>query len=270
MIFVPSIKRNIFFGLLVSGFITYSMGTCFAQSADSLSAHAKILLSWKDYADAVPLLKRAAEMGQPEAQYNYGYCFESGTFVAQNDSIANVWYLQSALGGWVDAEYKISIRYANGKGIGQDYNEAFRWTKTCAQQGDVSCMWNLITCYKSGLGTDTSMANVITWAEILGRKENPEDLAKSGKITSARLNLALMYLTGDGVRKDTLEGYTWLLLVNEGKNDFSFVMQQDVIAKIKECNLVLTDADKITARHEAERLIGRPLRKLDKLNTVEE
>jgi TPR repeat protein len=46
--------------------------------------------------DAVNELKSAAERGNPEAQYDLGYCFEHGIGVAANKLQAFVWYSRAA------------------------------------------------------------------------------------------------------------------------------------------------------------------------------
>lgn len=95
--------------------------TTFGQTATELNKKANFFLTKGDIKSAVPLLKKAAEMGQPEAQYNLGYCYQQGNEVEKNDSIANTWLVKSAEHGWLNAQFKIAYSYASGRGIKQNY-----------------------------------------------------------------------------------------------------------------------------------------------------
>ncbi len=237
----------------------------YGQDADQLNKESKDYLTKKDFKNAFPLLEKAANLGQPEAQYNLGLCYQDGIQTDKNDSIANYWYLKSAEQGWVDSQFKISYSYATGRGTKVDAQKAFYWTQKCAEKNDYECIFNLISCYKDGFGTDKNIDKVIEWAIVLARQENPEDLAKSGNITSARLNLAIMYRDGSEIKKDVIESYKWFLLYNEGKRDFSFFQQQNVVEQIRELEKQLTKKDKEKAKELAERTIGRQLKNLGNL-----
>ena len=96
-------------------------------------------------------------------------------------------------------------------------------------------------------------------------KETPENLMKSGKITSARLNLAYMYRDGRNVEKNLTESYAWFLIYNESKRDFSILQQQSVIKEIQELEKSLTDEQKEKAKSKAESILNRPLSNMAKL-----
>jgi len=241
----------------------------YGQNADQLNKESKDYLTKKDFKNAFPLLEKAANLGQPEAQYNLGLCYQDGIQTDKNDSIANYWYLKSAEQGWTDSQFKISYSFATGRGTKVDAQKAFYWTQKCAEKNDYDCIFNLISCYKDGFGTEKNADKVIEWAIILAKQENPEDLSKSGKITSARLNLAFMYRDGQEIKKDLVESYKWFLLYNEGKRDFSFFQQQNVVGQIRELEKQLTKKDKEKAKELAEKTIGRQLKNMDNLYKAE-
>ena len=99
------------------------------------------------------------------------------------------------------------MAYGSGNGVQQDFNKAFSYALKCAENGDGTCMFNLISCYKEGMGTDKSIDKMLEWAIRLGKIENPENLQKSGYITSARLNLAYIYRDGIDVEQDFFKSY---------------------------------------------------------------
>ena len=238
---------------------------CQGQRADELNKQAKDFLSKNDFKNAVPLLKKAAEAGNAEAEYNYGVSFQQGIEVAQDDKIANEWFLKSAKQDWRDAQFKVAYNYQKGRGCGVDYKESFYWSLKCAQQNDPDCMFNVVSCYLQGFGTDKNMDSMLMWAIRLGSLPDVENLAQSSNITSARLNIARMYRDGDKVEKDLMKSYMWFLIYNESKRDFSWSEQQKNIDEIMELEKNLTKKGKNEASKAAGKQIGRPLKNLDNL-----
>ena len=235
------------------------------QTADEINKQAKDFLTKGDTKNAVPLLKNAAEMGQPEAQYNYGYCYQQGVEVEKNDSTANIWLLKSAKQGWLDAQFKIAYSYASGRGVTKDDKQAFYWSVKCAEQKDPECMFNVISCYQEGIGTNKNLDSMLVWAIRLGSLQDVENLQLSGQITSARANLATMYRAGQNVTKDLAKSYMWFLIYNESKRDFSILLQQKNIDAIKELENSLSQADRDKAKQNAEKQLGHRLNNLDNL-----
>lgn len=112
------------------------LGSASAQQADSLNAAAKVLLERGEYAAAVPALRKAAEAGQPEAQYNLGVSLMDGVGTAAGPVEANRWLQSAAEQDWVDVQFKLAYSYALGRGVELDMNEAFRWFERAAENGD--------------------------------------------------------------------------------------------------------------------------------------
>jgi len=249
--------------LTIISILTISI--CDGQTADELNKQAKDNLTKGDMKNAVPLLKKAAEMGQPEAQYNYGYCYQQGIVVKKNDSIANIWLLKSAKQGLLDAQFKIAYSYATGRGVPKDDKQAFYWTLKCAEQNDPECMFNVVSGYQEGVGTNKNLDSMLVWAIRLGSLADVENLHQSGQITSGRANLATMYRNGKNVKKDLAKSYMWFLIYNESKRDFSIIVQQTNIESIKELESLLSQADKDIAKQNAEKQLGRRLKNLNNL-----
>ena len=241
-----------------------------AQTAAELNQQSKLRLGEGNYAEALPLVQKAAEMGSPEAQYNYGVFFQQGVGIEPNDSLALYWFLRAAEQGWADAQFKVSYNYAAGQGVPQDFAKAFEWTKRCADQQHAECMMNLITFYQQGVGTEKNMKEVLQWATRLATLKENNSESEGTMIGSARYSLALMYLKGEGVEADTAKSYQWFLLTNENKINFPLSQQQQIIGEIKICESVLNKRQRKRAQKKAARLIGRPLSKLHLLYKEEE
>ncbi|WP_436862107.1 tetratricopeptide repeat protein [Acinetobacter haemolyticus] len=54
-------------------------------------------------------LKKAAELGNPEAQYNLGVFFEQGVYVKKDKKQAEYWYEKAAKQGHLNAINNLNI-----------------------------------------------------------------------------------------------------------------------------------------------------------------
>lgn len=237
----------------------------FGQNPDELNQQANKFIEAQQFDKAVPLLKQSAGLGNAEAQYNLGYCYQLGIEVEKNQKIAIEWYLKSANQGFNDALYQLMMAYGNGDGVEQDPKKAFSYALKCAENNDGTCMWNVLNCYYSGMGVEKSIDKMIEWATRLGKFDNPENLSKSGYITSTRLQLANMYRNGKDIKQDYFKSYLWFLIYNEFKVDFSIIQQQQVIKDIQDLETKLTNEQKTNGKKEAEKLLGRSLRNIENL-----
>lgn len=240
--------------------------TSLGQTAEELNTRSKEMLTEGNMQAAVPLLRSAAELGHPEAQFNLAVCYQQGVEVERNDSIANYWLTRSAEQGSVNAQFKIAYSYAVGRGCEKDMTKAFHWTMKCAEQNDPECMWNLLGCYANGTGTEQNNDSMLHWAQRLASLPDMEDLEMSGYITNARLNLAVMYRDGNNVARNARTSYMWYLIYNESKRDHSILEQRKNIEAMKSLEAELSEADRDGAKDDAEQQIGRKLMNLDNLH----
>ncbi|ADZ11519.1 hypothetical protein CG08_2063 [Riemerella anatipestifer] len=137
------------------------------------------------------------------------------------------------------------MAYSDGKGVEPNYDKAFEYAMKCAKNDDATCMFNVVTAYKDGIGTPKNKQKMLEWAMKLAKLKNPENLNLSGRITSARLNLAYMFRDGIDVEKDIFKSYIWFLIYNENKRDFSVFQQDDVVKEIQEIEKNLTKNKKL-------------------------
>lgn len=243
--------------------------TAFGQTADELNEQSKKFLQTGEIDKAIPLLEQAAELGNAEAQYNLGYCYQTGTGVEQNNKKAIEWYSKSADQGFNDGLYQMMMAYGKGTGVEQDFEKAFQYALKCAKNGDGTCMWNVANCYYEGMGVEKDLDKMVEWSTKLGKLINPENLAKSGYITSARLQLAHMYRDGTEIEQDYFKSYQWFLIYNEFKRDFSYIQQQQTVKEIQELEEKLTAEQKTNGQKEAEKILGRPLENMENLYKAE-
>lgn len=242
---------------------------CLGQTADELNQESKKFIQAQEFNKAVPLLQKAAELGNAEAQYNLGYCYQAGIGIEQDLSKSVEWYAKSSEQDWNDALYAMMMAYGTGQGVKQNSEKAFEYALRCAENDDATCMFNVISCYKDGNGTAQNIDKMLEWAIRLGKLENPQNLQLSGRITSSRLNLAYLYRDGGLIEKDLYKSYLWFLIYNEFKVDFSYFKQQAVVKEIQELEEQLTEKQLANSKPDAEALLGRELRNLENLYKAE-
>jgi hypothetical protein len=89
----------------------------------------------------------------------------------------------------------------------------------------------------------------------------------SGLITSARLQLAKLYLDGEPgqVTADLERSYVYVLLANESKRDLSSTVQNDLLSTARQLQSKLDAAQRERATRLAAEALRRPLRNLPRL-----
>jgi len=121
---------------------------------------------------------------------------ESGMLPLSLDAL-----LRAARGGDGRASCRLGDIYREGQGVGQDWDEAFRWYSLGASQGDAHAQNNLATMFLRGVGCREDEARAVFWY----RKS-----AEQGHMT-AQANLGKRYLHGEGAAPDPVQAFRWLL-----------------------------------------------------------
>ncbi len=68
--------------------------------------------------------------------------------------------------------------YANGEGVSQDYQEAVKWYRRAAEQGDAGAQYNLALMYTRGQGMSQDYVLAHMWANLAASQgdENGEKM----------------------------------------------------------------------------------------------
>jgi TPR repeat protein len=106
--------------------------------ADQGSAREHFERASREAADsdkALAELRKAAELGHPEAQYRLGLAYELGRGTTKNSAEAVKWYQAAAEQTQPDAQYRLGRMYDKGQGVEKDKLEAGRWYRLAAAQG---------------------------------------------------------------------------------------------------------------------------------------
>jgi TPR repeat protein len=125
--------------------------------------------------------------------------------------------------------------YASGKGVQQDFKQAFAWYRKAADQGDAKAQWNLGGIYASGRGgipqdfrqasswcrkaatlgfapAQSTLAGIYARSAALENREQAVfwwTKAAQQDDPEAQYNLGLMYSQGAGVAQDFEQAFSW-------------------------------------------------------------
>ena len=92
------------------------------------------------------------------------YFFGEG--VPQDYQEAVKWYRLAAGQGDATAQYNLGLKYANGEGVPQDYQEAVKWYRLAAEQGDDSAQFYLSGMYYDGHGVPQDYVQAHKWINL--------------------------------------------------------------------------------------------------------
>ncbi len=119
--------------------------------------------------DADPLAgdRARAEQGDPDAQYDLGHAYATGTDIERDRSKAIKWYAVAAKAGHLEAQYALGSLFQHGwKGIPPNHREAANWFKQAAERGHVKAQWQLSLLYENGKGVKKSIVEAYRWSTI--------------------------------------------------------------------------------------------------------
>jgi hypothetical protein len=98
------------------------------------------------------------------------------------------------------AQYEMALRYADGEGVLQNYQDAMAWFAKAAVNGNDNAQWKLGLGYIQGIGVPHDERKAVVWFK---RAANHGDIR-------AQHALSDLYLSGRGVPRDYIRAYTWL------------------------------------------------------------
>ncbi|MDR0486238.1 MAG: sel1 repeat family protein [Elusimicrobiota bacterium] len=147
-------------------------------------------------------LKKAAESGDAEANFNIGQMYDRGIGVSKKDEKeAFKWFLKAAELGYAKAQHKVALCFYYGR-IGmppQNFVETFKWFRKAAEQGlsDSQCCLGIM--YLEGKGVSKDEKEAFKWFLKSAELGCADGMIKVGK----------MYAGGIGVSKDEKEALKW-------------------------------------------------------------
>jgi len=154
-----------------------------------------------NYGESLDWYERAADAGNPKAQYLLGVLIESGQRGAVDPADAAAWYAKAAAGGHAAAQLRLGQMFYAGRGVGRDLAQARRWYAAAAAQGLDAARYAHALMLERGQGGPRDATAAARAYEVA---------ATNGHLPS-RVNLAMLIARGDGVVRDPVLALAWLV-----------------------------------------------------------
>ncbi len=94
--------------------------------------------------------------------------------MTQSDALAANWYRKAAHLGDPEAQNGLGVMYSLGRGVEKSKEEAARWYHSAAKQGYSQAMFNLGAAYYNGEGVPSDLDLAYAWFLLSQRAGNPE------------------------------------------------------------------------------------------------
>jgi localization factor PodJL len=167
-----------------------------------------------------PVLRAAALKGDATAAYEIGTRFAEGKGVASNLEEAAKWFDRAAQAGVVPAVFRLGTFYEKGLSVKRDVDIARRYYQQAAERGSAKAMHNLAVLDADGGGKGANYKSASVWF----RKAADRGVADS------QFNLGILYARGIGVEQNLAESFKWFSLA-AAQGDADAGRKRDDIAK---------------------------------------
>ena len=167
-----------------------------------------------------PVLRTAALKGDPSAAYEIGVRYAEGKGVPANYDEAAKWYDRAAQAGLVPAIFRLGTLYEKGLSVKKDIDIARRYYLQAAERGNAKAMHNLAVLDADGGGKGANYKSASQWF----RKAADRGVADS------QFNLGILYARGIGVEQNLAESFKWFSLA-AAQGDADSVRKRDDVAK---------------------------------------
>jgi localization factor PodJL len=149
-----------------------------------------------------PKLRHAAAAGDSAAEYEVAVRFAEGRGVPVNLQEAARWFGRAASTGLAPAQFRYASMLEKGQGVKKDLASARRFYLAAATSGNAKAMHNLAVLYAEGIDGKPDYATAVKWF----RK------AAQHGITDSQYNLGVLCARGLGTDKSFVESYKWFAL----------------------------------------------------------
>ena len=188
-----------------------------------------------------PRLRNAAAAGDGAAAFEVAARYAEGRGVPVNLEEAAYWYERAASKGLPPAQFRYASLLEKGQGVKKDVNQARRLYLAAAGRGNAKAMHNLAVLYAEGIDGKPDYGAAAQWF----RKAAQRGIADS------QYNLGVLCARGLGTEKNFAESYQWFALA-AGQGDRDAGKKRDDIAS-------QLDADALaTAQQAVKSFVAEP------------
>ena len=169
-----------------------------------------------------PALRTAAAANDPAAEYEIGARYAEGRGVPRNPDEAVRWLERAANAGFAPAQFRLASLNEKGDGLKKDLQTARRLYLAAAGKGHAKAMHNLAVLYAEGIDGKPDYKAASEWF----RK------AASYGVTDSQYNLAILFARGIGVQANLAESYRWFALAAANGDSDAAKKRDEVAARL--------------------------------------
>lgn len=147
-------------------------------------------------------LRMAAQQGDPSAQFEVAARFAEGKGIKQDFPLAITWYTRASQKGFIPAQYRLATLYERGLGTSADITRAKVWYRRAADQGNIKSMHNLAVLAAGPQQAEPDYPTAARWFT---------EAAERG-LADSQFNLGVLSENGLGLTKDSQQAYKWFAL----------------------------------------------------------
>lgn len=177
-------------------------------------------------------LRTAALKGDPAAQFEVAQRYAEGRGIPQNFAEAAEWFERAAKQGLVPAHFRLGGLYEKGLGVKKNLDTARRFYLTAGEAGNAKALHNLAVLYAEGIDGKPDYLSAAKWF----RK------AAGHGVADSQYNLGILYARGIGVEQNLAEAYRWFALAAREGDREAAKKRDDVGARLDERSLTAAQA----------------------------
>ncbi len=136
--------------------------------------------------EALTLLRKAADLGEPAAMVDLGERYQSGEGVPEDPAQAVRWFRRAADAGNASGMVFLGAMYLLGEGVPASNEDAARWFQRATDRGNPSAMYDLATLYERGRGVTKDAGVAKQLYERSARLGNSEAKRRLEQLESKR------------------------------------------------------------------------------------
>lgn len=126
----------------------------FEQTSGTISLGFRLVLPIVEmiYNETIEEIKKLAEQGKSEYQYQLGNVYLFGEGIPKNSVKAAYWHEKAANQNHIEAMRSIAYAYKDADGVEQNFEKSMFWFEKAAKQGDANSQMMIGNSYHLGLG----------------------------------------------------------------------------------------------------------------------
>ncbi len=167
---------------------------------------AEVQAATKDLHQASPVeLEKHAVSGDPVAQYLLGRAYADGKGVGKSIDDAIKWYRLAAEQGDTPSLDMLGALYFSGDGVAKDIRQARQFFQRSAELGSAIGAYSIGYMFFHGHGVEKDSKEAFRWFLQ----------SANGGHGASQYQVALQYWNGEGVEKNLTEAYAWIKVAQE-------------------------------------------------------